>query len=67
MIVYFSSTGNGKYVATRIAEATQDRTVSLAQLVRDRQATLTIAPGEQLGFVRQPQPHDGGVLQPARG
>lgn len=51
MIVYFSSTGNGKYVATRIAEATQDRIVSLAQLVRDRQATLTIAPGEQLGFV----------------
>lgn len=51
MIIYFSSTGNGKYVATRIAEATQDRIVSLAQLVRDGAETLEVAPGEQLGFV----------------
>lgn len=29
MIIYFSATGNSRYVAERIAKATGDRTVSI--------------------------------------
>ena len=35
MILYFSATGNDKYVAERIAAATRDRLTSIAACVRE--------------------------------
>ena len=47
MILYFSATGNCKYVAQRIAEATDNTAVSIEK----REPTLTLNPDEALGII----------------
>lgn len=47
MILYFSATGNCKYVAERLAEAFDDTAVSIEQ----SDAQITISGNEMLGFV----------------
>nr|WP_314930635.1 EFR1 family ferrodoxin [Shuttleworthia satelles] len=47
MIVYFSATGNCKYVAQRIAEAAQDTAVS----IENQEPLISIASGELFGIV----------------
>ena len=47
MIVYFSATGNCKYVAKAIARATSDKTVSMEGF----DSAVNLGEGEQLGFV----------------
>ncbi|MBR2571582.1 MAG: EFR1 family ferrodoxin [Clostridia bacterium] len=47
MILYFSATGNSKYVAWRLAEATGERTISIL----DAAGKVHLAPGENLGIV----------------
>ena len=51
MILYFSATGNCKYAAEALAEATGDRTVALRDLVRAGTMRLSVAEGESLGVV----------------
>ena len=51
MILYFSSTGNCKYTAEKIAEKTADRTVSLTQLYKDGDYHIALGENESLGFV----------------
>lgn len=51
MIIYFSATGNSKYTAERIAEATNDRIVPLKNLVRQKIYDLEIAAGENFGVI----------------
>lgn len=47
MILYFSATGNCKYVAQRIAEATDDVAVS----IEDAEPAVTLKSGERFGIV----------------
>ena len=47
MILYFSATGNSKYVAERIARAMDDRAVSIEK----QEAEIILAPEEILGLV----------------
>ncbi len=47
MILYFSATGNSKYAAEKIAQATGDKTLSLQKAGTE----LTLNPGENLGIV----------------
>ena len=47
MIIYFSATGNSKYVAERIAEATEDNAVS----IENDNSAITLKPHEHLGIV----------------
>ena len=50
MIFYFSGTGNSAWVAERMAEALQDRTVAIAEAsVQER--TYALRADERLGFV----------------
>ena len=49
MILYFSATGNSQYVAEQIAAATNDKTVSIRQVL-DKQE-FTLADGENFGLV----------------
>ena len=35
MILYFSATGNCKYVATRLAESTGEETISIVDCIKD--------------------------------
>ena len=51
MIFYFSSTGNSKYVAQRIAEECNDELVDIAQALKKSQFDYKLAKGERLGFV----------------
>lgn len=51
MILYFSSTGNCKYTAEKIAEKTADRAVSLTQLYKDGDYHIALGENENLGFV----------------
>ena len=51
MILYFSATGNNKYVAERVAAATGDRLVSIAECVKTGRCALTLAENEGLGLV----------------
>lgn len=51
MILYFSATGNNKYVAQELSEATGERMVALRDLVRKNETTLSIADGEDFGVV----------------
>ncbi len=46
MIVYFSATGNCEHIAQKLAEATNDRAVSMVGLEE-----IALADGESLGFV----------------
>jgi len=51
MIVYFSATGNNKYVAERIAKLTEDYIIPLKTLVRQKNYKLTVKDGENFGVV----------------
>ena len=51
MIFYFSATGNSKYVAEPIASATDDRLISLADVVRSRYYHFDAASEQRIGFV----------------
>ncbi len=47
MIIYFSSTGNCKFAAEKIASATKDRAVSITEI----EDGITLRDGEQLGII----------------
>ena len=51
MIFYFSATGNSKYTAERLAEATGDRLVSLRDALRSRSYRYRLGRDERVGFV----------------
>ena len=51
MILYFSSTGNCKYAAERIAAKTGDRIMSLSDAYRSGDFSIRPDEGESLGFV----------------
>ncbi|MGM9530578.1 EFR1 family ferrodoxin, partial [Intestinibacter sp.] len=50
-VLYFSGTGNSLYIATKIAEALNDKIVSIADLVCNEQYYLKLDDGETIGFV----------------
>jgi len=51
MIFYFSATGNSKYVAQRIADATGERLIFLRDAVRSRSYSYDLGRDERVGFV----------------
>lgn len=51
MIIYFSATGNCKWVAEEIAKGTGETTYSIRESLKGKERTLTIGKGETLGFV----------------
>lgn len=51
MIFYFSATGNCKYVASRIAEATGEAIFSLGEAFKLKQFQIALEENEILGFV----------------
>lgn len=51
MIFYFSATGNSRYVAQRLAEATGDRLISLPEAIRAREYQYALGREERVGFV----------------
>lgn len=51
MILFFSATGNSKYVATKISLATGDSLVSMARARLDGRFEYSLTPGESLGVV----------------
>lgn len=51
MIFYFSATGNSKYVAERIAAATDDRVVFLRDVIRGRSYQFDVSREKRIGFV----------------
>lgn len=51
MIFYFSATGNSKYVATRIAEETNEKLVSIADCCKKHEYSYILKEGEALGIV----------------
>lgn len=50
MIFYFSGTGNTKWAAQRLADATGERLVAMAQALEDNQLSYTLEDDERLGF-----------------
>jgi len=51
MIFYFTATGNSKYIADTIADATGDHTINISGCVQNRQYAFELADDESLGFV----------------
>ena len=51
MIFYFSATGNSKHIAEKIANATNDKTVNIADCVRDGLYSFDLAEDEKAGFI----------------
>lgn len=51
MIIYFSATGNSKYVAERIAQSTGDRIVSITSCMKNHQFRLELHKNEFLGII----------------
>lgn len=51
MIFYFSATGNSYFVAKRIAEATHERMVNIAEAWKKQEFSYTLESGERLGVV----------------
>ena len=51
MIFYFSATGNSKYVAERIAAATDDHVVFLRDVIRSRCYQFDVSQEQRIGFV----------------
>ncbi len=51
MIFYFSATGNSKYVALRLADATDDRLISLTDAVHSRCYQFDVSQERRVGFV----------------
>lgn len=51
MILYFSATGNNKYVAQELSMATGEKMIPLKDLVRNHRYQLTVSKGENFGVV----------------
>ena len=51
MIFYFSGTGNSRYVAERIAKATNEKMVNMTKSEMDKNVKYILQDGERLGFV----------------
>lgn len=51
MVFYFSATGNSKYVASRIADFTQDRLVSISDCLKRQEFSFDLKEGESVGLV----------------
>lgn len=51
MIFYFSATGNSRHAAKRIAEATDDKTISITDCLKNGTFDFTADDGESIGFV----------------
>lgn len=51
MILYFSGTGNSLYIAKKLAEAFNERIISIADLVCREQYELTVKNNKTIGFV----------------
>lgn len=51
MILYFSATGNSKYVATRIAAKTNERLVSIMDCCKNLEYSFTLNDGETVGII----------------
>lgn len=51
MILCFSATGNSRYVADRVAAATDDDVRDIAALLSAGETSLLIAEGEAVGIV----------------
>lgn len=51
MIFYFSGTGNSKYVAERIADATKDELIRITREETNQNKSYSLKEGERLGFV----------------
>ena len=50
MIFYFTGTGNTRFIASRLADATGDRLVSIAQAVVNGEYAYSLDAGERVGF-----------------
>jgi ferredoxin len=51
MIFYFSATGNSRYAAQRLAQATGDTALSVPELLQAGSTAFSVRPGERVGFV----------------
>jgi hypothetical protein len=51
MIFYFSATGNNKYVASRIAEATGDSIISISECMKKSNYSFSLSESE----IRKPE------------
>ena len=51
MIIYFSSTGNSQFVAEQIAAATNDKVISIRQVLNGGEKNFTLAENENFGVV----------------
>ena len=51
MIFYFSATGNNKYVASKIAEATGDSTISISECMKKSIYSFSLKGSESFGLV----------------
>ncbi|NLG11362.1 MAG: hypothetical protein GX562_07540 [Coriobacteriaceae bacterium] len=51
IIFYFSATGNSQYAAERIAQATNDRVISIGLALKDKHLTFDVSTEERIGFV----------------
>lgn len=51
MIFYFSATGNCRYVARRLAGATQDELLFIPDLLKEGRTSFSAGPGERVGLV----------------
>jgi len=51
MIFYFSATGNCKYVAQKLAEATNDRIISITECSKENKYHFELQSREKIGFV----------------
>lgn len=51
MIFYFSSTGNSKYVAARIAESTKDEMISITDCRKTGLHCFSVKPEESIGII----------------
>lgn len=51
MIIYFSATGNSKYVAGRLAAAGGGQLISITECIKTSTFTFRAEPGESVGFV----------------
>ena len=51
MIIYFSATGNSKYVAERIAKTLKDTAISIVDCIEKETYDFTISDGEKIGIV----------------
>ena len=51
MIFYFSATGNSKYVADRVAEATNDYTISIVDCLKKQACDFDVTEENQVGII----------------